>query len=78
MLITDGLITDLGQLPSSLDGQGLIGIDLETFDPELKTRGPGPHRGGFICGVAIGTEAGFRAYIPIAHEHGPNVVLPAS
>jgi DNA polymerase-1 len=67
------LVTDLGQLPPSLDGQGMIGIDLETFDPELKTRGPGPHRDGFIAGIAIGTEAGFRAYIPIGHETGPNV-----
>jgi DNA polymerase-1 len=67
------LVTDLGQLPPSLDGQGMIGIDLETFDPELKTRGPGPHRDGFIAGIAIGTEAGFRAYIPISHETGPNV-----
>jgi DNA polymerase-1 len=67
------LVTDLGQLPPSLDGQGMIGIDLETCDPELKTRGPGPHRDGFIAGIAIGTEAGFRAYIPVGHETGPNV-----
>jgi DNA polymerase-1 len=61
------------ELPDSLKGQGAIGIDLETCDVDLKTRGPGPHRGGFICGVAIGTEAGFRAYLPIAHEAGENM-----
>ena len=57
----------------SLAGQGMISVDLETCDPDLKTRGPGPHRGGFIAGVAIGTAAGFRAYLPVGHEGGPNM-----
>src|SRR5262245_19486230 len=56
------------QFPS-LTGQGPIAIDLETSDPELRTRGPGAHRGGYIAGIAIGTEAGFRGYYPIAHEN---------
>jgi DNA polymerase I-like protein with 3'-5' exonuclease and polymerase domains len=67
------LVLDMNTLPASLRGQGAIGIDLETSDPDLKTRGPGPHRGGYICGVAIGTEAGFRAYLPVAHGIGPNL-----
>jgi DNA polymerase I-like protein with 3'-5' exonuclease and polymerase domains len=53
----------------SLAGQGAIAIDLETNDPELRKRGPGAHRGGYIAGIAIGTEAGFRGYYPIAHEN---------
>lgn len=57
----------------SLAGQGAISIDCETFDPDLKTRGPGPHRDGFIAGIAVGTEAGYRNYFPIAHETGPNL-----
>ena len=57
----------------SLAGQGAIGIDCETFDPDLKTRGPGPHRAGYIAGIAIGTEAGYRSYFPIANETGPNL-----
>ena len=57
----------------SLAGQGAIGIDCETFDPDLKTRGPGPHRDGYIAGIALGTEAGYRSYFPIAHEAGPNL-----
>jgi DNA polymerase I-like protein with 3'-5' exonuclease and polymerase domains len=56
------------QFPSLAD-QGPIAIDLETNDPELRTRGPGAHRGGYIAGIAIGTEAGFRGYYPIAHEN---------
>lgn len=67
------LVTDMGQLPASLGGQGAIGIDLETCDPDLKSRGPGPHRGGFICGVSIGTERGAKYYLPVGHETGPNL-----
>ena len=57
----------------SLEGQGAIAIDVETFDPELKTRGPGAYRDGYICGVSVGTEAGFRRYYPIMHEMGENL-----
>lgn len=67
------MIKSMSELPDTLAGQGMIGIDLETCDPDLKTKGPGPHRGGYICGVAIGTEKGFRAYLPVAHEVGPNL-----
>jgi DNA polymerase I len=56
-----------------LRGQGMIAIDLETCDPDLLTRGSGAWRGGFIAGVAVGTEAGFRGYFPIAHEAGVNL-----
>ncbi len=35
----------------------LLAIDIESFDPDLLTKGPGTHRGdGFICGVGIGRE----------------------
>jgi DNA polymerase I-like protein with 3'-5' exonuclease and polymerase domains len=64
------------QLPvqyPSLAGQGMIAIDLETRDEELKKKGSGAHRGSYIAGVAVGTEAGFRAYYPIAHEGGDNL-----
>lgn len=57
----------------SLEGQGAIAIDVETYDPELKTRGSGAFRDGYICGVSIGTEAGFRRYYPIQHEMGENL-----
>jgi DNA polymerase I-like protein with 3'-5' exonuclease and polymerase domains len=62
------------ELPS-LQGQGLISIDVETRDDHLKTKGSGAHRGAFIAGVAVATEAGFKLYYPIAHEPGGN--LPA-
>lgn len=56
-----------------LAGQGAIAIDVETYDPDLKTRGPGAHRGGYICGLAIGTQGGLRQYYPIAHQNFPNL-----
>jgi DNA polymerase I-like protein with 3'-5' exonuclease and polymerase domains len=64
--------TDAERFPS-LTGQGAISIDCETYDPDLKKRGPGPHRDGFIAGIAVGTESGYRNYFPIAHEPGPNL-----
>jgi DNA polymerase I-like protein with 3'-5' exonuclease and polymerase domains len=57
----------------SLAGMGAIAVDVETFDPQLRERGPGAHRDGYIAGIAIGTEAGYRCYYPIAHEAGENL-----
>lgn len=57
----------------SLRGQGAIALDCETYDPDLKEKGAGYHRDGYICGVSIATEAGFRGYYPIAHEGGDNL-----
>jgi len=56
-----------------LRGQGMIAVDVETYDPDLKVKGPGSHRGGYIAGIAIGTEAGFRQYYPIAHQNHANL-----
>ena len=58
----------------SLAGHGAIGVDIETFEPKsLKKYGPGTYRGGYIAGVAIATQRGFKAYYPVAHEAGPNL-----
>ena len=44
-----------------------IAIDLETYDPNLKTKGLGAIRGdGFICGVAIATGKD-TVYFPLNH-----------
>lgn len=60
----------------TLRGRGLIAIDVESKDPDLKTKGPGFIRGdAHIVGVAVGTEDGFRQYYPVRHEMGEN--LPA-
>ena len=53
--------------------QGMLAIDVETHDPNLKTKGPGVRRDGYIAGVSVGSEAGFRQYYPVAHANGPNL-----
>jgi len=50
-----------------------ICVDCETYDPDLKTKGPGVRRTGYIVGVAVGTDDGFRAYYPIRHGQGSNM-----
>lgn len=53
----------------SLRGCSEVGIDLETWDPNLKKLGPGWARGdGYIVGVSVTTDDGFSAYYPIRHE----------
>jgi len=51
-------------------------IDLETYDPNLKTKGSGwPTKDGYVVGVAIAVE-GLSVYLPIRHGKGAN--LPPS
>lgn len=66
-------VPDTGWRPPTefprLDNADLIAIDLETYDPELLTHGPGWGRGvGHIVGVGVGTPDGRRWYFPIRHE----------
>ena len=50
-----------------------ISIDLETKDPDLKTKGSSSMRGqGDVVGVAVAVK-NWSAYYPIAHESGPNL-----
>jgi len=50
-----------------------ISIDLETKDPELKSKGSGAIQGeGEIVGIAVAVE-GWSGYYPIAHEGGGNL-----
>ena len=50
-----------------------IAIDLETRDPELKSKGSGSVIGkGEVVGFAVAVE-GYKGYFPIAHENGPNM-----
>jgi DNA polymerase I-like protein with 3'-5' exonuclease and polymerase domains len=56
-----------------LKGYKYIAIDLETKDPDLKSRGSGAVIGnGNIVGIAVAVE-GWSAYYPIAHEGGGNL-----
>ena len=50
-----------------------IAIDLETHDPDLKTKGSGAIVGrGKVVGIAVATD-GYSGYFPFAHEGGGNL-----
>ena len=56
-----------------LSGDTEVAIDLETFDPDLKTKGSGwPTKNGHIIGVAVAVR-GEAWYFPIRHETGGNM-----
>lgn len=71
------MITTLGRRETSLrlpviDKMQDIAVDLETRDPDLKTKAPGwVHGNGHICGICISAKEG-SFYIPIGHEQGEN------
>ena len=56
--------------PEDLDLNGIdtVAVDIETYDPNLKTKGLGAIRkDGFICGIAIATDND-TAYFPLRHS----------
>ena len=56
--------------PEDLDLNGIdtVAIDIETYDPNLKTKGLGAIReDGFICGIAVATDNDL-AYFPLHHS----------
>ena len=56
-----------------LKGYKYVAIDLETKDPDLKSRGSGAIIGnGNIVGIAVAVD-GWSGYYPIAHEGGGNL-----
>lgn len=56
-----------------LTGYKQIAIDLETYDPNLTTLGPGWARNdGYIVGIAV-AAGDYYAYFPIRHQNGHNL-----
>ena len=52
----------------NLEGIDTVAIDIETYDPNLKTKGSGAIRkDGFVCGIAVATE-NETAYFPLRHS----------
>lgn len=52
----------------NLRGASVVGIDLETCDPNLMANGPGDIRGdGFVAGISIATPEHGSTYIPLRH-----------
>lgn len=54
-----------------------VAIDIETYDPTLKTLGPGVRRGSYITGVSFALEDANRGYyLPLRHQGGDNMEEP--
>jgi DNA polymerase I-like protein with 3'-5' exonuclease and polymerase domains len=63
-------------LPSNfpdLSREKRVYFDLETYDPELSSKGPGSKRDGYIVGYSLRTEDWRGEYYPIRHDYGPNL-----
>ena len=57
----------------NLEGIDTVAIDLETYDPNLKTKGSGAVRkDGFVTGIAVATKKQ-TFYFPIAHHMTDNL-----
>lgn len=60
------------ELPDLTDAK-TIAIDVETKDPNIKTKGPGwPTGDGEVVGYAVAVD-GWKGYIPIRHGGGGNI-----
>lgn len=58
-----------------LSGATTICIDLETYDPDLKTKGSGwPTKTGHVVGFAVAVD-GLSVYLPVRHGMGDNLPL---
>lgn len=56
----------------NLSGAKAVSYDVETYDPELTTKGPGWGRGiGHIVGISLGVPEGGRWYFPMRHTVEP-------
>tara|TARA_R100000664_G_C2759910_1_gene150286 strand:- start:10444 stop:12324 length:1881 start_codon:yes stop_codon:yes gene_type:complete len=61
------------EIPELVYEADVVAIDLETHDPDIKTKGPGwATNNGKVIGVAIAAN-GWKGYFPVAHEKGPNI-----
>ena len=56
-----------------LKGIDIVAVDLETYDPDLKTKGSGAVRGvGYVCGIGVCTGKQ-TLYFPIRHAMSGNL-----
>lgn len=64
-------LVKINELPN-LDEAIRLCIDIETYDPNLKSTGPSVRTGGYIAGIGVGAEFEQGTidgwYIPIEHE----------
>ena len=64
-----GPVVNGRDLPN-LKNEKIIGLDTETHDPDLKKKGPGVRRDGYLIGISVATVDGRSWYIPFGHEIG--------
>jgi DNA polymerase I-like protein with 3'-5' exonuclease and polymerase domains len=58
----------------TLDNAKMIAFDVETYDPNLLTQGPGGvRRDGKLVGISVRSDCGFCGYFPFGHEGGDNL-----
>lgn len=58
----------------NLSAARVLGLDTETYDPELTTAGPGWGRGrGHLVGVSLAVQDGTSWYFPMRHETAPEL-----
>jgi len=56
-----------------LTGYKDVAVDLETYDPNIKTLGPGwARKDGHIIGIAVAAGE-YQGYFPMRHENGHNL-----
>jgi len=64
----------MSDLPTTWEGAGRVGIDVETKDVDLKKLGPGVRRSdSYIVGISFAIEDGPGFYLPIRHKGGDNM-----
>lgn len=70
---SDWQLPDCSNLPG-FKSSSIIGLDIESCDPNIKTLGPGFVRNdAHVVGVSLARDDGMRIYLPIAHKSGTNL-----
>lgn len=54
----------------NLSAAKTIGLDTETCDPQLTTKGPGVRRDGYMVGISVAVPEGQKWYLPFGHATG--------
>jgi DNA polymerase-1 len=49
-----------------------ITLDVESYDPEIQSKGPGWRRDAKIIGIGVNADNEFKRYYPLGHIYGPN------
>ncbi len=64
---------NINDLPTNWNLTDRVAVDIEGFDPNLKTTGPSIRTGGYMVGIGFALEGGPKHYLPFAHQGGDNL-----